>query len=495
VIIRPQTEKGAAFNRVKLALGSEPEVLAAGANTTLAQAQAINAPVTVNGKLEAVENYYRFHAHKDEKLVFEVNANRLGSPLDSLIEILDPKGIPVERATIRCVLETSTTLSDRDSSGRGIRITSPAGLAVGDFLMIGAEIIQVEAMPRGPDDDFVFTGFGGQRLAYLDTTPEAHAIDQAVYKVQPYPPGQQFAPNGLPVVHLTYRNDDGGPGYGKDSLLHFAAPADGDYIMRIRDVRKLTGPDYAYRLTVRHPSPDFTLSVSPRNPNVPVGGRIPITVTALRQDEFDGPIEVSLKDLPTGLHATRGTIAAGQTSTTLLVSADEEAKLDRAVPLAVAGRARLAGVWEERWANPEDKLKLISLMPKPDIVMMAETKEVVLEPGGTAEVEVSIQRNNDYGGRVPVDVRNLPPGVRVLDVGLNGVLINETENRRKFVLAALTNAQPIEQAIVVAGEIETRADAQQTSYAAQPVILKVQAKMQASRTAIATAYQNSSANK
>jgi hypothetical protein len=495
VIIRPQSNKGAAFNRVKLALGTEPEVLAAGSNTRLVQAQAISAPVTVNGKLEATENYYRFHASKDEKVTFEVNANRLGSPLDSLLEILDSKGVPVERATVRCVLETSTTLTDHDSSGRGIRITSPTGLAVGDFLMIGAEIIQVEAMPRGPDDDFVFTGFGGQRLAYLDTTPEAHAVDQAIYKVQIYPPAQQFAPNGLPVVHLTYRNDDGGPGYGKDSLLHFIAPADGDYIVRIRDVRKLTGPDYAYRLTMRHPAGDFTLNVSPRNPNVPVGGRIPITVTALRQDDFDGPIEVSLKDLPVGLHATQETIAGGQISTTLLVSADEEARLDRAVPLTVVGRARLAGVWEERWANPEDNLKLISLMPKPDIVMKAETKEVVIEPGGTAEVEVSIQRNNDYGGRVPVDVRNLPPGVRVLDVGLNGVLINETENRRKFVLAALPNALPIEQAIVVAGDIETRAGAQQTSYAAQPVVLRVQAKMQASNGGTASVYQKPSANK
>lgn len=493
-IIRPQSQKGAAFNRVKLAVGAEPEILAASGNTTFAHAQAISAPVTVNGKLEATENYYRFHAAKDEKLVFEVNANRLGSPLDSLLEILGPKGVPVERATLRCVLETSTTLSDRDSSGTGIRITSPTGLAVGDYLMIGAEVIQVDAMPRGPDDDFEFTGFDGQRLAYFDTTPEAHAIDQAVYKVLVYPPGQQFAPNGLPVAHLTYRNDDGGPGYGKDSLLHFTAPADGDYVVRIRDVRKLTGPDYAYRLTMRHPTPDFMLSVSPRNPNVPVGGRIPITVTALRQDDFDGPIAVSLKGLPGGLKATEGTIAAGQISTTLLLSADADAKLDRAVPLAVAGRAQLAGSWAERWASQEDKLKLISLMPKPDIVMTAETKEVVLEPGGTAEVEVSIQRNNDYGGRVPVDVRNLPPGVRVLDVGLNGVLINETENRRKFVLAALPNAPAIEQPIVVAGDIETRAGGQQNAYAAQAVVLKVQAKTRASDAGMAAAYPKSSAS-
>ncbi len=495
VIFRPEAPKGPSFNRVKLALGNEPEIMATGENAALAQAQTMAAPATVNGKLEAAENYYRFHARKGEKLVFEVNANRLGSPLDSLLEILDTKGAPVERATIRCVLETSITLADRDSASRGLRLLSPTGLAVGDYLMVGAEIIRVEAMPRGPDDDFTFTAFGDQRLAYLDTTAEAHAVDQAVYKVQIYPPGAQFATNGLPTVHLPFRNDDGGPGYGKDSLLQFTAPADGDYIVRLRDVRKLSGPDYAYRLTVRQPSPDFMLSVSPRNPNVPVGGRIPITVTALRLDEFDGPIEVSLKDVPTGLHATNGVIRPGEISTTLLLSADDNAKLDRAAPLEVMGRAQLASQWAERRADPEDRLKLISLMPKPDIVMTAETKQVVIEPGGTAEVEVAIQRNNEYGGRVPVEVRDLPPGVRVLDVGLNGVLINETENRRKFVLAALPDARSIEQPIIVAGDIETRAGGQQNTYAAEPVILKVQPKMQASSSLVNSVFQKSTANK
>jgi hypothetical protein len=495
VIFRPQAPKGPAFNRVRLALGSEPEVTATGANTTLAHAQPITAPVTINGKLLAVENDYRFHAQRGEKLVFEVNANRLGSPLDSLLEILDTKGAPVERATIRCTLETSLTLFDRDSSSRGLRLLSPTGLAVGDYMMVGAEIVRVEAMPRGPDDDFRFTGFGDERLAYLDTTPEAHALDQPIYKVQIHPPGAQFAPNGLPIAHLPFRNDDGGPGYGKDSLLHFTAPAEGDYILRIRDVRRLTGPDYAYRLTARHASPDFMLSVSPRNPNVPLGGRIPVTVTALRLDDFDGPIDVSLKDVPAGLHATKNAIGAGQISTTLLLSADEDAKLDRAAPLVVDGRAQLGDRWEERRADPEDRLKLISLMPRPDIVMTAETRQVTLEPGGTAEFEVAIQRNNEYGGRVPVEVRNLPPDVLVLDVGLNGVLINETETRRKFVLQALPNAKPIEQAIVVAGDVETRAGQQQNSYAAEPVMLKVQPNLQASSSVVNPAVQKPSANK
>src|SRR5206468_853552 len=155
---------GHAFNRVKLALGDEPEVSSSGSNTSLQSAQLLTAPVSVNGKLHAKENYFRFRAKKGEKVVLEVAANRLGSPLDSILEVLDPKGKPVERATVRCVLETSTTLRDHDSVLPGIRIQSPTGFAVGDYAMLGSEIVRLEAMPRGPDDDARFISFGVQRL-------------------------------------------------------------------------------------------------------------------------------------------------------------------------------------------------------------------------------------------------------------------------------------------------------------------------------------------
>jgi hypothetical protein len=126
-------------------------------------------------------------------------------------------------------------------------------------------------------------------------------------------------------------------------------------------------------------------------------------------------------------------------------------------------------------ANPEDHLKLISLMPRADILMTAETKEVTLEPGGSAEITVSVARQNNFRGRVPVEVRNLPPRVRVLDVGLNGVLVNEDESRRSFTIDALPNAEPVDQLIYVSGSIETRSG-QQNSYAApQAIRLRVKA--------------------
>ena len=460
IALRPEH----AFDEIRVSLGEEPELNSQGGPLPV--------PVTVNGRIAArgAQNDYRVQARKGEQLVLEVNARRLGSDLDSFLEVLDSKGNPIERAVVRPVWETSVTLRDHDSAGRGVRLSTWDGLRAGDYVMIGGEIIRVEALPLSPDNDTVFQSFGGQRLAFFDTTTEAHAIDSAAYKVQIHPPGTKFSPNGLPIAHLYYRNDDGGPGYGRDSVLHFTAPADGDYIVRIRDAEGLGGENYAYRLTVRKPHPDFRLSVNPRNPNVPVGGTVPVTVTAFRMDGFEGPIEVTMDALPAGLRAAPGVIAAGQTSTTIALTADSSAKLNAAVPLVVRGSAEGG---PGHIANPEDHLKLIAVMPPPDLLMTAETKEVTLTPGGKAEITVSIARQGDFKGRVPVEIRNLPPYVRVLDVGLNGVLITEDQSRRSFTIEALPMAQPADQMIYVSGDVETRSN-QQSSYAApQPIRLRV----------------------
>jgi len=458
-IVRPVAAAGAAFNEIRLDLGNEPEVEASTAKT-------LSLPVTVNGKITAGPHEFRFRAAKGREIVFEAKARRFGSELDSFLEILDAKGKPVEQATVRPVWETFTTLRDHESTARGIRIQGWNGLKAGDYVQIGGEIIRIEALPKTPDDDCIFESFGGQRIGYLGTTPEAHANEKSVYKVQIHPPGKTFSPNGLPLSRLYYRNDDGGPGYGKDSLLRFVAPADGEYIVRVGDVRGESGEAYSYRLTARAPRPDFTLSVAPRNPNVPRGGTIPVTVTALRREGFEDAIDIEIANPAPGFTATRGRIGKGQTFGTLLLSAAPDAKLDAPFAFSLTGRSGQL----VRSANPEDTLKLVSLTPTPDLTMTAETKEVILEPGGTAEVTVSIERHNGFGGRVPVDVRNLPPRVRVLDVGLNGVLLNETETRRSFTLEALPSAEEVEQSIYVSGTVETRAGGQQNSYAAPQAI-------------------------
>ena len=459
LLLRPEHS----FNQLRLALSHEPEIQPA-------PGQKVAIPSTINGRVtQAGGDSYSFHARKDQKLILDVTARRFGSQLDSFIEVLDATGRPIERATVRPVVETSTTLSERSSTSPEIRFNARTGFSVGDYVMIGGEIIRIRTIPDSPDSDIGFDNFDGERIAYFDTSTEAHAVDKPIYKVEIHPPGTKFTPNGLPLVHLYYQNDDGGPGYGKDSLVHFTAPADGDYLVHIKDVRGIAGANFAYRLSIREPRPDFRLSVSPANPNVPQGGSIPVEVTAFRMDDFDGPIHVTLENLPAGLTASSGVIAPGQVRTTLLLSATADAALASAVPLKAIGRAQNL----EHPADPEDTLKLIAVMGKPDVLMTAETREVTVEQGKKAEISVAIQRQNGFGGRVPVAVMNLPPRVKLVDIGLNGVLINETETHRTFSIEALPNAEPIEQLIYVGGDIETRSDLQSVYAAPQAILLKV----------------------
>ncbi len=59
----------------------------------------MSVPGTANGILDkpGAANTWLFQAKKGQRLLVEVNARRLGSPLDSAIEILDDKGHPVPR--------------------------------------------------------------------------------------------------------------------------------------------------------------------------------------------------------------------------------------------------------------------------------------------------------------------------------------------------------------------------------------------------------------
>lgn len=481
--LRPKTSLGLAYNEVRLAVGTDPEVASTNSNHTTATAQSVSLPVTINGHIAApannqpVSDYYRFHARAGEKVILEVEARRLGSPLDSYLEVLDANGKRIERAQARAVLATTTTLSERDSATSGIRLTSWTGMDPGDYIMIGNEIIRLSVLPKGPDEDTRFESIDGQRLAYFDTTTEDHSIDKPVYKVLIYPPGKHFTPNGLPLVPLYYQNDDGGPGYSKDSLVHFTAPADGDYLVRIHDVGGLGGDDYAYRLDIRNPRPDFRLSATPANPSVPRGGAVPVTVEARRIDDFNGPIQVRVDGLPKGLHASTGIIRPDQISCTILLSADPDATLETAAPLKIEGTAE----GHTHWANSADPLTLVSLMPPPDVLMAAGTRTLDLAPGSSVTFSVRATRQNGFGGRIPVEVLNLPPGVLIPSVGLNGVLLNENEATRTVTLQALPNAEPGDQLVYIAGRVETRSPLQSVYAAPVPILLRIRSKETAAR--------------
>ncbi|MCU1275906.1 MAG: hypothetical protein JWO48_3337, partial [Bryobacterales bacterium] len=68
-------------------------------NDSIETAQRLDAPVTVNGTLQGPDrDYYRIHAKQGERLVFEVEARRVGSAVDPVLRIVDPSGKQIARS-------------------------------------------------------------------------------------------------------------------------------------------------------------------------------------------------------------------------------------------------------------------------------------------------------------------------------------------------------------------------------------------------------------
>jgi WD40 repeat protein len=454
---------GAPLGPTRLTIGEFPEVVRASDGPL-----ALAVPGTGNGVIDrgGKTDTWTFTARKCQRLMVEVNARRIGTPLDSFIEILDDKDRPVPRAVLRCVARTYTVFRDHDSAGSGIRIETWSDFAQNDTVLIGEELLKIRELPKNPDDDCQFFAVEGKRVGQLDTTPTHHSLGVPVYKIALHPPGSTFPPNGLPVVTLNYRNDDGGAGYGKDSRIFFDPPADGTYHVRIGDARGQAGPTYAYRLTIRPPRPDFSVSFNPTAPSVWKGGAVPVTVTATRTDGFDGRINVQLENLPPGFSAPATHIGSNDNTTAFSLSADADAKPPAAgaMPKLVA-RATIAGKSVVR----EVAGQLPKAIEPGDLVTTTEQNEITVKPGSEVRLQVKVDRRNGFTGRVPLDVKGLPHGVRVLDIGLNGILIIPGESSRTVVIYCEPWVQETEHPFVVL----SRREGKGTEHAAKSVLLKV----------------------
>ena len=86
-------------------------------------------------------------------------------------------------------------------------------------------------------------------------------------------------------------------------------------------------------------------------------------------------------------------------------------------------------------------------------------------------MKVSVVRNSGFKGRVPVLVQNLPQGVRVLNVGLNGVLITETQTERTVVVRAEPWVKPLTRPFYAVGKAESAG----TEDSSSPITLEVTA--------------------
>lgn len=302
VSVPVDAERFRARKDFKVLVSTTAEVNEVEPNDMPASATSIQIPGAVNGRLSKPTDadLFRFDAKQGQRWVIETMAARRGSPADTKIEVLHADGRAVERVWLQAVRDSSVTFRGIDSNNPDVRLVNWEEMELNQFLYFGGEVCRLFRAPRGPDAGFLLYNRGG-RLAYFDTSPVAHPLDEPAYIIEPYPPGAQFVPNGLPLFKLTYANDDDGERkLGTDSRVNFSPPADGSYLVRVTESKGFGGDRYAYRLIVREAKPDFTPTLTGANQSIPRGSGRGFSVKLDRVDGFEGAVRVDVTGMPKG---------------------------------------------------------------------------------------------------------------------------------------------------------------------------------------------------
>ena len=401
-LIRYQSLRGLT-NEVPILTSPYPQYVAGSGSDSLEAATPIELPCGVNGRLatqDAVQ-YFSFNALKGERYVFEIEAHRLGLPLDGVIEICNADG---------------------------------------------------------------------QLLMQVD---DAH---------------------GSPFSYYWYV---------KDSRAHFLVPADGKYVVCVRDVNGRGGDEYVYYLRAESDGPDFELYGEYYYAMLAPGTRMLWFARVNRINGFEGPVTLGIEGLPAGVEMTPVTIPPGVKDAAVILSAAKDAPIGANL-VRIFGKATFTGPGEStreivRYGNVTCELhqgggsaqlrwpcrtQIVGVTEPLDLVAVeASPTEITLEPGGRAEIHVKLVRsegNTDpailamshlYTGSSSGD--QLPPGVTLSSD--SQTQLKGTESEATIILEATKDALPVSNfPIAVMTRVYITYNIS-TNYASTPISLTVKA--------------------
>ncbi len=127
----------------------------------------------------------------------------------------------------------------------------------------------------------------------------------------------------------------------RDPVLRFTAPADGTYLIQVRErFASRGGPGFAYRLRATRPQPDFRLALQSDAVTVPRGGQGKLKMSVERLGGLKEPITLTVRGLPDGVTVSPLTIPPGGTALDLTFKADAQAAI-RPAHVVIEGSVKL----------------------------------------------------------------------------------------------------------------------------------------------------------
>ncbi len=430
---------------------------------SLATPQHISGPCEIASNLtledvsgESAGDWYSFDAKAGEPWVVQIDASRSGSPLDSVVDVLDQKGEPIVRTRLQAIRETYFTFRGKDSTNPDdFRLHRWEDMELNELLYAGGEVVKLWLYPRGPDSGFKVYPGAGTRFTFFDTTATTHALNEPAWIVRELADGEPTVPNGLPVFPIYYTNDDEASRQsGKDSLVTFTAKSDGRYLIRVRDSRGQSGDAYKYKLTLRRPMPRYQLRVEQKEVTLRPGVGAEFDIAANRFDGCGGDIEINIDGVPEGVRLSQPlSIQAGQARAVGLLHLPAElAGTTKEFTIQITSHTMVGN----RKVSDEQKLSLlVKVSDKPAMQLKVVAKdqggeaailsELIIRPGQTISANVVIERGENkadisFGG--DDSGRNLPHGCYVDNIGLSGLLIPAGQSVREFFITAAPWVEP-----------------------------------------------------
>ncbi|MCX7008146.1 MAG: PPC domain-containing protein, partial [Kiritimatiellaeota bacterium] len=207
-----------------------------------------------------------------------------------------------------------------------------------------------------------------------------------------------------------------------DSYLRYTLPTNGTFYIEITDTAHRGGPEYAYRLRLSAPRPDYALRVVPASINLRAGGTVPVTVYAVRHDGFSGAIKDSVKLTltaqgaptkgPTHLSFTGRAAINGADVVRTAVPAEDMMQAffyrhlvpSKELDVATVGGGRFQGKSYGGSGSGQKKL--------PDVKVISKLPAKI-PAGGTTTLQLNIPGYIATSGRVEMELTDPPDGITI----------------------------------------------------------------------------------
>ncbi|HWA97164.1 MAG TPA: hypothetical protein VG713_01665, partial [Pirellulales bacterium] len=215
----------------------------------------------------------------------------------------------------------------------------------------------------------------------------------------------------------------------KDPRFNFHAPADGRYVLAVRDAHGRGGADFVYHLRAAQGAPDFELTGQYYLGMLAPGLHTVWFARVHRRNGFEGPVAIHVDGLPKGVTQEPVTIPAGMTDCSIILAAAADAPMN-ATLVNVVGRSEAtdrAGkpITIERSGRTVCELqgegggqymrtcqtKVLGVAKQLDLAEIVATPgELTLRPGQKSEITVKVRRQPGFTEPVNLDVQYIYPG-------------------------------------------------------------------------------------